>query len=221
MATLKSLELGLLIMAGALIVASAGCGSREPTADEKADAARRYEAVEQRRLAEQIAAFPTSAPQMITNLESTTARDVSDMEAAASTIRAFDQAAMDIRIVEDAAAEGTISVSSQAVAAKDQLKQVLIRKQRELFPAMRRTYAAYMSDAVSGARANFRAVGAGGKTLRAASPSFTSRDVVMEAHYTLAGQANRFRFNQAEYVYSLTGASDVIEMRGRADDDIR
>ncbi|HYC98532.1 hypothetical protein [Brevundimonas sp.] len=218
---MKSLKLGFLVLAGASVVGSAGCGSREPTAKEKADAARRYEAMEQRRLAEQIAAFPASAPQMITNLESITTRDVSDMEAAASTIRVFDQAAMDIRIVEDAAREGAIPVSSQAVAAKDQLKRILIQKQRELFPVMRRTYAAYVSDAVSGAGANFRAVGTGGKILRAASPSFTSREVVMEAHYTLAGQANRFRFSQAEYVYSLTGASDVIEMRGRADHDIR
>jgi hypothetical protein len=42
----------------------------------------------------------------------------------------------------------------------------------------------------------------------------------MEAHYTLASQTNRFRFSRAEYVYSLTGASDVIEMREREDDEI-
>ena len=218
---MKQLKLGFLILAGALVVASTGCGSPEPTAEEKAAAASRYKADQQKRLAEQVVAFPTSASQMNASLESLTDRDVSEMEAAANTVRLFDQAAMNIRIVEDAAAEATIPVSDQAIAAKDDLKRVLVRRQRELFPAMRRTYAAYMSDAVSGAQANFRAVGHGGKTLRAASPSFSSREVVMEAHYTLAGQANRFRFNRAEYVYSLTGASDVIRMNGKADDDIR
>lgn len=215
------LKLAFSVLAGAVLVSAAGCGPGEQTDEEKAAASRLYEANRQTDLAEQIAAFPGSAPQMIANLEAISVRDVSDMEAAADTIRAFDRAARNIAIIEDAAKEGVIPVSDQAVAAKDELKRVLIRRQRDLFPAMRRTYAGYMSDAVSGARANFRAVGNGGKTLRAASPSFTSREVVMEAHYTLAGHANRFRFNRAEYVYSLTGASDVITMNGKADDEIR
>lgn len=205
---------------GALLIAAGGCGSSEPTPEEKAEATRRYDADKQRRLAEQIAAFPAGAPQMIAALESIAPRDVSDMDAAADTIRLFDRAAMNIRIVEDAAAEGRVPVSEQTLTAKDQLKRMLIRKQRELFPAMRRTYAAYLSDAVSGARANFRAVGSGAKTLRAASPSFSSREVVMEAHYTVASQATRFRFTKAEYVYSLDGSSDVVDVNGKADDDI-
>lgn len=218
---MNKLKLAFSALAAAMFLGAAGCGSGEQTAEEKAAASRLYEANRQKELAEQIAAFPASAPQRIANLEAISTRDVSDMEAAASTIQAFAQAARTIAIIEDAAEEGAIPVSEQAIAAKDELKRVLIRRQRDLFPAMRRTYAGYMSDAVSGARANFRAVGNGGKTLRAASPSFTSREVVMEAHYTLAGQANRFRFSRAEYVYSLTGASDVIKMHGKADDEIR
>lgn len=218
---MNKLNLAFSALAGAMLIGAAGCGSGEQTAEEKAAASRLYEANRQKEVTEQIAAFPASAPQMIANLEAISTRDVSDMEVAASTIQAFDQAARNIAIIEDAAKEDAIPVSDQAIAAKDELKRVLIRRQRELFPAMRRTYAAYMSDAVAGMRANFRAVGSGGKTLRGASPSFTSREVVMEAHYTLAGQANRFRFNKAEYVYSLTGASDVIKMHGKADEDIR
>lgn len=206
--------------AGILLALAGGCGSREPTAEERAAAQRRIEAGQRQKLEDDVAAFPTIARQMITSLEAIGPRDVADIQAAIATVRLFDQAARNVRIVEDAALEGAITISSDASKAKDDLKQVLIRKQRELFPQMRRTYAAHLSGAVAGLQANFRAVGADGKTLRAASPSFTSREVVMEAHYTLASQANRFRFSRAEYIYSLTGASDVIEMRGREDGEV-
>lgn len=216
---MNKLKLISSIMAGAMLVSSAGCGSKERTAEEKAAAARAYQADQKRQTEEQIAAFPAAAPKLIADLRAITARDVSDMDVAVVAVRQFDRAAMDIRIIEDAVSEGR-EVSPEAIEAKDELKRVLIQTQRALFPVMRRTYAAYMSDAVSGAQANFRAVGRGGKTLRAASPSFTSREVVMDAHYTLAGQATRFRFTKAEYVYSLTGASDVITLHGDDDGDI-
>ena len=85
---------------------------------------------------------------------------------------------------------------------------------------MRRTCAAYTSYAVSGLQANFRAVGRGGKTLRGASPIFSSQATVMDAHYSLASHATRFRFTEAEYVYALTGASYTMKVHGKADDDI-
>lgn len=206
--------------AGILLAFAGGCGSGEPTAEERAAAQRRIEAGQRQKQADDVAAFPTVARQMIASLEAIEPRDVASVQDAIETVRLFDQAARNVRIIEDAAEEGAVAISPDASKAKDDLKRMLIRKQQELFPHMRRTYAAHLSGAVAGLQANFRAVGADGKTLRAASPSFTSHEVVMEAHYTLASQANRFRFSRAEYVYSLTGASDVIEMRGRQDGEI-
>lgn len=207
------------VAVAAVLFTSAGCGRNEASVEEKAAAQRQYEADNERELARQIAAFPVAAPKMIADLKAITARDVSDMDTAVVAIRQFEQAAFKIRMIEDAVSESQ-SVSNEVVKAKDELREVLIVTQRSLFPIMRRTYAAYMSDAVSGAQANFQVAGSGGKTLRAASPSFTSREVVMDAHYTLAGQATRFRFTKAEYVYSLTGARDVFTMNGDDDGDI-
>lgn len=206
----------VLVLAPAL----SACGSNEPSAEERAEARARYEARQKEEDAREIADFPRSSGQIIANLEAITERDVSDMEVATAAIRQFDRAGASIRMIESAEAEGVIPVDPEAIAAKDRLKVVLIARQRALFPAMRETYARYMSAAVSGTSANFRAAGAGGKTLRGASPNFTSRSVVVDAHYTLAGQATRFRFTKAEYVYSLTGARDVIELNGGSDSDI-
>ncbi|HEV7228294.1 hypothetical protein [Brevundimonas sp.] len=76
-----------------------------------------------------------------------------------------------IELQQVAAEEGAVAISSEASKAKDDLKRMLIGKQQELFPHMRRTYAAHLSGAVAGLQANFPAVGAGGKTLRRLPPA--------------------------------------------------
>ncbi len=58
------------------------------------------------------------------------------------------------------------------------------------------------------------------KALRGASPSYRSREIVMEAHSRLPWQANRFRFNREGNVYPLSGTVDLIRKNGRAEDEI-
>lgn len=208
------------ILLACAFLAASGCAPGEQTPEEKAAAQKLLEEGEQRRLVEQIAAFPSIAAEMVVSLDAKTARDVSDMDSAVAMIRFFDQAARNVRIVEGAAEDSGIQVPADTIAAKDALKAALVRKQRQLFPQMRQTYAAYMSDAVAGTQTNFRAVGARSKTLRAASPSFSSRAVIMEAHQNVMSHATQFRFTRAEYVYSLTGAYDYFEVRGDDDGEV-
>lgn len=205
-----------ILAAGTLM----GCGSPEPTAEEVAATKARLEQQERERLANDVANYPTTATATITQLGQLGPRDVADMESAVEIWRLFDGAARNARIIDDAIEDGQINVPSRAAEANQRLKAILVQKQRQLFPEMRRTYAAYMSREVAGLQANFRAVGPGAKTLRAASPVFTSQEAVMDAHYTLASQAVRFRFTKAEYVYSLTGARDAVKVNGESDDDI-
>ncbi|NBW10323.1 MAG: hypothetical protein EBR82_20065 [Caulobacteraceae bacterium] len=193
---------------------------REATPEEAAAAERTVAADHREDLITRLAGFPSEAEQTANHLALMNVGSVADMEGAVDAVRFFQQAGQSIMIVENAATSGEAPVSAEVLAAKDRLKVALIRKQRALFPEIRRTYAAYMSDAVSGAVANFRAVGPGAKTLRGASPSFTSRNVVSDAHHALVVEATQFRFAKAEYVYSGTGASYVMTVNGDDDGDI-
>jgi signal transduction histidine kinase len=193
---------------------------REVTPEEAASAERMVAADHRKDLITRLAGFPFEAEQTTSHLASMNASTVADMEGAVDAVRFLQQAGHSIMIVENAATSGEVPVSAEVLAAKDRLKVALVRKQRALFPEIRRTYAAYLSDAVSGTAANFRAVGSGAKTLRGASPSFMSRDVVSDAHHALMVQATQFRFAKAEYVYSGTGASYAMTVNGDADGDI-
>lgn len=85
---------------------------------------------------------------------------------------------------------------------------------------MRTAYAAHLSRAVYGTGANFRAVGPGNRTLRAASVNFSHPDVVVQAHENIRMQAMRFRFNRAEYVYSISGSYRYYTINGDTDDHV-
>ncbi|MDP3378196.1 MAG: hypothetical protein Q8S53_07500 [Brevundimonas sp.] len=195
-------------------------GPRVPTPEDEVAAKHQADIREVERQSENVAAFPDVASELMSKLEGLEVQDVSTLDSATDTIRFFDLVAMNIRIIERAVSEGRVDVPAETVAAKDRLKVLLIRKQTQLFPAMRNTYAAYMSRAVASTQANFRAVGPKNKTLRAASPNFTSRDVVMESHSLVISHATRFRFTRAEYVYSFGGNFDYFTIHGDADYDI-
>ena len=100
------------------------------------------------------------------------------------------------------------------------LAEKLKRKQVQLYPAMRLTYAREFDSNLLGQPVTVRATGPKNKTLRFNSPAFGSESTVMEAHYTLASQAVRFRFNRAEYVYSGDGTTRTFKINGDSDADL-
>jgi len=215
-------ECYFLNIAGAacLLVGASACTPPELTPEEKAEIQARLERSRAATLAQDIAGFPETATRALERLESLGPDDVRTMEDSAAVWRVFDEVARNIRIVESAKAEGKAPVSDDALKAAASLKPVLIAKQRQLFPEMRRAFASYMSDQVAGLQTNYRAVGSRARLLRAASPMFSSQETVMEAHMSVLLHARRFRFDKAEYVYSLTGASYTVEIGGEDDGDI-
>jgi len=149
---------------------------REATPEEAASAERIVAADHRKDLVTRLAGFPSEAEQTTDRLASMNAGTVADMEGAVDAVRFFQRAGHSIMIVENAATSGEAPVSAEVLAAKDRQKVALVRKQRALFPEIRRTYAAYMSDAVLGAAANFRAVGPGGQnTARRVTQFYVAR----------------------------------------------
>jgi hypothetical protein len=196
----------------ALIVIMTACSAPEPELTEAEEAERMARVLQQ---TDPVGQFPTvTREEILPTLEGLSVRSVGDAAGAVNAVQIFDRAARAISLTEDAA------LDPETTELREQLIERLKAKQVELFPAMRRSYAAHLSDAVAGAQANFRAVGSGNKTLRAASPNFGSQDVVMQAHQMVMAQATRFRFNRAEYVYSITGAYDYYTVNGADDDEI-
>lgn len=209
-----------LVIAILVLIGTAGCRPAPPTAEQVAAAAERRRVVDHQEAVGWVGAFPAQAAVLMPRLEAVSRRDVDSLDEAVATIQLFEQVGREIGLVELAATEREVDLSPKVLAAKSSLSAALIRKQQELFPAMRRTYAAYMANEVEGLQANFRAVGPRNQTLRAASPSFTSKSIVMEAHYSVVSHATRFRFKRAQYVYSFDGSYSQFEVHGRGDGDI-
>lgn len=203
---------------------AAGCGSKEPTAEEQAAIAAMQEQQReerlQRELVEFLTGYPETASGSIRRLEAMSLGAVRTIEGAADALQTFTDIARQVRRVERAIEGDKAPVSAEASQANATLKRRLIAKQRQLFPQMRRTYAAHMSNAVAGLQANFRAIGAGNKTLRGASPYFASSEVMMQAHHTMMVEATRFRFTRAEYVHAANGSYRWMALNGGADDDV-
>lgn len=189
-----------------------GCSDPEPAAT-SAEIAEAQARLLQR--TDPVGQFPAvTRDEIIPALEGLSVRAVGDVAGAVNAIQIFDRAGRALSLTEGA------TLDEGGAELRVALETLLRRKQVELFPSMRQAYAASMSDSVSGVQTNFRAVGNRNKTLRVASPSFGSRDVVMQAHQMVMGQAARFRFSRAEYVYSLTGDYDYLTVNGRADEEI-
>ncbi|WP_295166334.1 hypothetical protein [uncultured Brevundimonas sp.] len=198
----------------------AACGSSEPTPEEVAAQQERHEQAIRQKLADDIVRYPQIAANGMAALKALSVADVRSIDGAVQAEKSFAEIARNVGIVEGAVEAGEMVVSSEARGASAQIKTLLIEKQRQLFPEMRRTFAARMSSEMDGLRANFRAVGAEAKTLRVASPVFVSRDAVMNAHLSLVSNARRFRFSKIEYVYSLEGNRYLVEIDGQGDGDV-
>jgi len=198
----------------------AACGSSQPTPEEIAAQQERREQATKQKLADDIVRYPQIAANGKAALRALSAADVHSMDGAMQTEKAFAEIARNIDTVEGAVEAGEVAVSSEAREANAQIKPLLSEKQRQLFPEMRRTFARHMSSEMSGLRTNFQAVGAGSKTLRVASPTFVSRDAVMDAHLSLVSNARRFRFSKIEYIYSLDKNRYPVEIDSQGDSDV-
>lgn len=211
----------VILIAVPLILTGTGCGPSELTPKEKALAAAYLDEAKQRDTDDSVARFTGVSIKTIVALEAIHESDITDFDAAVTAVKLFDEASNNIRFIERAGEDGRTLIKPEVQESKADLKAVLIRKQKELFPAIRNAYAAYMSDAVVGAQANFRAVGTRNRTLRGASPSFGSEAAVAESHQLLLGNATRFRFDKAVYVYDLDGRSFSYSVNGKSDDELR
>lgn len=185
-----------------------GCSGDPPelTPQEKAQR-------EARQLAERVEQFPALAAELEPALDGVTSQSVSTMEGAAEGSDTFRRAGLALLAVEDA------QLPPATLALRDRLRTKLVRKQTQLYPAIRRSYARRLEREIGNQPITVRAVGAKAKTLRVASPAFGSKEAVAEVHHMLAMQATRLRFTRAEYVWSLNGDYDYYTVHGSPDDD--
>lgn len=208
-------------LAGALCLLTAACGAPEPTAEQKAAAEQAAVAEAKKQLQSAAAAFPQKVEaEYLPAVASISVSNVADMQGAADTIKSLERIGSVAQQMKRADESRDIATTPQFQSALKRLENALMSKQGLIFPAARQTFARFMSGEVEGLQTNFRAVGPGGKTLRAASPSFDSEEVVTRANQALMLNATRFRFTKAEYVYALDGSSYTFELRGESDREI-
>lgn len=201
-----------ILLCAVAVALVAGCSDPAPTMSPEETAEAQARLLQR---TDPVGQFPkVTREEIIPDLEGLTTTSVSDVAGAVAAEKIFDRARRAVRLTEGQ------QLAEDGPALREKLIPLLKQKQTQLYPAMRRSYAAHMESETAGLQVNFRAVGARNKTLRAASPNFSSEDVVMQVQQTLMSKAIKFRFTRMEYVYSLTGASRYSTINGDADDDI-
>lgn len=150
----------------------------------------------------------------LASLSNLNVNEVQTIEGVAEAHRVFRNATAAVRLSEN----GAVPAEGAAEAAK--LKTLLIRRQGAMFPAMRRTHAAYLGAEVEGAGVAVRTGGKAAKTLRVASSAFYSADTIQRAHEKLVGGAIRMRFTRADYSPYFGGPVTSYKVNGRADDEV-
>lgn len=160
--------------------------------------------------------FNRATDKYLVRLSELSPGDVQTVEGVADAASLFSNASL---ILGDDALAG-LDERSKAKAAK--LRTLLVARQKAIFPAMRKTYAAAMGADVGvvAAGVDMSASGPGAKTLRVASSAFYSADTIQRAHEALMMRATRLRFARADYQPYMGGPITSYKLNGRADEDV-